>query len=552
MNQMLKKNIDYKKRIVIATVLAVVRLVLTNSQMMFILPFSAPIDDDLYFSWAQNIVAGNWLGEYNYLTLSKYPFFGIYLAVVHKLGIPYLVANCLMWIALAVLCVIAFAPVIKNNWMRLALFTAVIYNPSTYAEHTLRVYRDSIFPILCVAFFVALAGWALRLKKDIRHNIGYIITAGVAMGLAWISREDGYWLLPFGIAAITICIIYIIIDKQLNKKLLRICCGAIPAVITAVFVLTICSINNKYYGVFTLSDFSDGAFADSFGAMTTLSHEEWHPLISVPEDVRMRMYKDCPSFRQFYQYIDQPGSKIKKGYSTRSLGDYKSGQLYWAIRRAANELGIYENRTKAESFWAQLATEVEAMRLVDSNALPQRSSVTPPIKIEYVPDVLTEGLHSIWFVLSWQDMTPYEMDLSDMTTGQIEVWETFLNEQSNYAAVENSHLPYHTPFQSICYKVMEGITWIYRALTIPLLLLALWTVIKGFAAFKYQNFETQLMLFVIPGILAMGIFRTFIIAFMEVAAFDIGTYAMYLGAVYPIVVLVAMLGLSLLKRIEKK
>lgn len=549
---MLKKDVDYKKRIVIAVVLTVIRLILANSQMMFILPFSAPLDDDLYFTWAQNIAAGNWLGDYNYLTLSKYPFFGIYLAFVHKLGIPYLVANCLAWVLLAVLCVMAFSPVIKRNWCRLVLFAAMIYNPSTWAKHTLRVYRDSIFPILCMAFFVALAGWALRLKKDIRHNIGYIITAGVALGLAWISREDGYWLLPFGVAAITICIIYIAIDKKLNKKLLRIASGVIPGTITLIFVLTICSINDNYYDTFILSDFSDGSFARCFGAMTTLSHQDWHPLISVPEDVRMRMYQECPSFRQFYDYIDDEDSLIRKGYSTRDLGDYKSGQLYWGLRRAADELGIYESRSKAEEFWAQLAVEVEAMQAKDPDALPLRSSVTPPIKMEYVPDVLAEGFYSMWYILSWQDMSCYEPSLSDTTTGQIEIWETFLHEQSNYAAVENSYQPYYTPTQKICYAVMDGIAWIYRVLTIPLLIGAIWVVIKGFMAFKYQTFRTQMMLFILPGMLAMGVFRTFIIAFMEVAAFDIGTYAMYLGAVYPIVVLVSVLGVVLFSDIQKK
>jgi hypothetical protein len=259
------------------------------------------------------------------------------------------------------------------------------------------------------------------------------------------------------------------------------------------------------------------------------------------------MYEDCPSFAQFYDYIDKEDSLIKKGYSTASLGDYKSGQLYWGLRRAAEDLGIYDNRTKAESFWAQLAIEVETMRLADPDALPKRSSVTPPVKMEYVPAVLAEGLHSIWFVLSWQDMIPYELELSDVTTGQIDVWESFLNEDSNYAAIENSYLPYHTPIQSLCYRIMEGITWIYRALTIPLLLLAIWTVIKGFLSFKHQTYQIQLMLFILPGMLAMGLFRTFIIAFMEVAAFDIGTYAMYLGAVYPIVVLVSVLGLAMLR-----
>jgi hypothetical protein len=117
-------------------------------------------------------------------------------------------------------------------------------------------------------------------------------------------------------------------------------------------------------------------------------------------------------------------------------------------------------------------------------------------------------------------MRCYEDTVSDITTGQIDIWQDFLHEQSNYAAVEYSDFPYYTPFQHLCYKVMDGITWIYRAATIPLLLLAVWTIIKGFALFKYQIFETQLMLFIIPGMLAMGIFRIFIIAFRDIEDCD--------------------------------
>ena len=544
---MLKKDITVKQGLAIALVLVIIRLVLANSQMMFILPFSAPLDDDLYFSWAQSIAAGNWLGEYNYLTLSKYPFFGIYLAALHKLGIPYLVGNCCMWIMLGAFVVLAFRPVVTKNIYRLVLFAAVIYCPSTYAEHTLRVYRDSIFPILCTMFFVALAGWALRLKKDIVYNTPFLLAAGVALGLAWITREDGFWLLPFGIAAIAICIIYIIIDKQLKNKGVRIALTTIPAVITLIFVLTICNLNNKYYGVFMLSDFDDGSFAECFGTMTSLSHQDWHPLVSVPEDVRMRMYEGCPSFARFYDYIDKPGSKIKKGYATGPDGDYKSGQLYWALRRAADEMGIYDSAPQAQRFWAQLTREVELLRQSDSDALPRRSSLTPPIRAEYVPAVVEEAVHSRWYIITWQGMRCYEDTVSDTYTGQIEVWEKFLNEQSNYSAIEYTDFPYYTDFQWICFIFMDGITWIYRVFTIPFLFAAFYSVIKSFVKFRQLSYEKQILSFVLLGMAFMGVFRIFIIAFMEKAAFDIGTYAMYLGAVYPVVVLICMLGILLLR-----
>ena len=40
----------------------------------------------------------------------------------------------------------------------------------------------------------------------------------------------------------------------------------------------------------------------------------------------------------------------------------------------------------------------------------------------------------------------------------------------------------------------------------------------------------------------MGLFRVFIISYMEISAFGIGTYAMYLGAVFPLVLLIGFVG----------
>lgn len=549
---MQEKDITFKQGLAIALVVAIIRLVLANSQMMLVFPYSAPLDDDLYFAWAQSIAAGKWLGEYNYLTLSKYPFFGIYLAAVHLLGVPVLVANATMWVLLGAVCVWAFAPVVKTNLYRLVLFTAVIYNPASYAEHNLRIYRDAIFPVLCTLFFVSLAGWALRLKDKISRSTPFLVVAGIALGCGWICREDGFWLLPFGIVAIAICIIYIIIDKELKNKGLRIVLTSVPAVITLACVLTICNLNNKYYGVFTLSDFDDGAFAQCFGTMTSLSHKDWHPLVSVPEDVRMRMYDGCPSFKQFYQYLDDEDSSIRRGYRNKEIGDYKSGHLYWGMRRAAQELGIYETAAEAEKFWSQLAAEVEALRIADPDALPRRSSLTPPIRAEYVMPVIGEAVHSRWYVITWQSMRCYEDTVSDITTGGIDMWQDFLHEQANYAAVEYTDFPYYTGFQWMCFKFMNGITWIYRALTVPLLLAAFYSLIRSFLNFTKLTFEKQILSFVLLGMAFMGVFRLFIIAFMEKAAFDIGTYAMYLGAVYPVVILVSVLGLLLWKQPTKE
>lgn len=114
----------------------------------------------------------------------------------------------------------------------------------------------------------------------------------------------------FFIAAAVIGGIFVLADKDLTGRAFRLISAALPAVMTVAVVLTICSINNKYYNVFTLTDFNGGSFADCYGAMTRLSHENWHPLVAVPEDVRQRMYEGCVSFGQFEYYLEE--SNIKK------------------------------------------------------------------------------------------------------------------------------------------------------------------------------------------------------------------------------------------------
>ena len=41
-----------------------------------------------------------------------------------------------------------------------------------------------------------------------------------------------------------------------------------------------CALNQAYYGVFTLSDFSGGAFADAMGAMSRVATDAEDPMLS--------------------------------------------------------------------------------------------------------------------------------------------------------------------------------------------------------------------------------------------------------------------------------
>ena len=85
-----------------------VRLGLTGFQQAYTWVGGAPLDDELMFRAAQSISAGQWLGEYDYLTLSKSMFFPVWLAFLNALHISYLLGGAALWCAAALFAAFAF------------------------------------------------------------------------------------------------------------------------------------------------------------------------------------------------------------------------------------------------------------------------------------------------------------------------------------------------------------------------------------------------------------------------------------------------------------
>ena len=153
---------------VLCALLVCLRLALTGFQQAYIWVGGAPLDDELMFRAANHITAGQWLGAYDYLTLSKAMFFPVWLALLHALHLPYLIGGTALWCGASLLAAFAFSTLwrkkdpAQGRVLTLGLFAALAFLPSSWAAYTLRVYRDNIFPALCLYFFAGMAGMALR------------------------------------------------------------------------------------------------------------------------------------------------------------------------------------------------------------------------------------------------------------------------------------------------------------------------------------------------------------------------------------------------------
>lgn len=553
----LQQDISRRTFWVLVVLVVLVKLVMTRFQMVYVWVGGAPLDDELMFEAARSITADQWLGVYDWLTLSKHMFFAVWLAVCNLLHLPYLAAGQLLTCGAALACAFAFAPVLRRWKSRFALFALLAFSPAATASFTLRVYRDNIFPGLCMLFFAGMCGYALRCRRPVKQSIGWLVLSGVGLGLAWLTREDGVWLLPFAAAGTLILILTALRDKgSLAKKLGRCALLAVPYGLLAAAILVYSAVNYACYGLFAVSDFSSGSFAAAVGAMSRVKAEEWKPLCSVPTDVRMKLYDAVPELKPLEYWLEED-EDLQNSFRNPELDDYQSGSFYWALRKAAWNEGVYDNPQKAEKYWQQVADAINA--LCDSGQLesngPKRSSTTPPIRMEYVPDVLAEGVRSLLHTLTFRDCAPYYADQRSLILPEDEaVYEAYLGQQVNSAARAGSDLPYYSPLQKLVFAGMEAIRLVY-AVGLPVLFAAavVLQIRQGFRLLQLRKQKAiqpgQALLWVLLlGLVAMALLRCFMIAFVEVASFNIGTSTMYLSTVHPLLLLYSGAGILTLWR----
>lgn len=553
----LQQDISCRTFWVLTALVVLIKLVMTRFQTVYVWVGGAPLDDELMFRAAQSITAGQWLGAYDWLTLSKHMFFAVWLAVCNFLHLPYLAAGQLLTCGAALACAFAFAPVLRRWKSRFVVFALLAFSPAATASFTLRVYRDNIFPGLCMLFFAGLCGYALRCRRPVKQGVGWLALSGVGLGLAWLTREDGVWLLPFAAAGTLILILTALRDKgSLAKKLGRCALLAVPYGLLAAAILVYSAVNYACYGLFAVSDFSSGSFAAAVGAMSRVKAEEWKPLCSVPTDVRMKLYDAVPQLQPLEYWLEED-EDLQNSFRNPELDDYQSGSFYWALRKAAWNEGVYDTPQTAAAYWQQVADAINA--LCDSGELesngPKRNSTTPPVRMEYVTDVLAEGVNSLVHTLTFRDCAPYYADQRSLILSEDQtVYESYLGQQVNSAAQAGSELPYYSPLQKLVFTVMEAVRLVY-AVGLPVLFVTA-VVLQVRQGIKLLQLRKQkaiqpgqaLLWVLLLGLLAMALLRCFMIAFVEVASFNIGTSTMYLSTVHPLLLLYSGAGILTLWR----
>ena len=469
----LKRDISARFLWGLALAAVAVKLILCSQQLFEAVPLASTIDDGLMMRLATSIREGNWLGEYGYLTLGKHSFFALWLAFLNVLHVNFLVGGQLLYAAACLVLLAAVKPLFCTNAARGLVFLAVLWLPASWAQFTLRVYRDNIYPALVLLALGGLVGAFCRFAQPAKKAVPYYVVAGAALAAAWLCHEDNALLLPFVGCAAAVYLVFLFTFKTAGQKRAKLALLLLPLALWAGGITAWKAMNYRYYGRFIVSDFSQGEFADAMGALTRVAPGAQQRYIPIPYQTRQMLYEISPTFALLQPYIETTHNYERYGLAHRS--EFMANGIHWMLREAAANAGVYATPETARAFWQAVADEVNAA--CDAGEVPagrKHSGVFSPVKAEYILPSLEKFGDEAAELLLFRQTSP-RAELSRMPAWQAGQWQGFLHAPFSTAAVAGTAQPYFGGVRAAAYTLLDAVTWCMRVLVWPMLALAvLW------------------------------------------------------------------------------
>ncbi len=336
-------------------------------------------DDRLFMNQAQSIHAGEWLGEFDELTLAKGPTYSMFLALSAASGLP-LQLNQLIFHSIACLVFIwAVSPWFRRAGWRIGLFTVLLFDPhSMSAELMGRVLRSGIHPALTLFMFAGLTGLVARARYLPKHLVGWATLTAVAGVCFWFSREEGVWAVPSVLLLLGVATLH---GWQARERVERFRFLGTVWVLPAILFLggqnLLRAVNHHHYGVWIGVDVMEGSFPAAYGALTRVTNPDPIPGVPTTRATRELIYEVSPTFAQLKSRIENEmlpkwrGAGWKRYPHARAGEEIRHGWFSWAIREAAHKAGVYADAPTAERFWQDVADEVNTA--VEEGRLPGSS-----------------------------------------------------------------------------------------------------------------------------------------------------------------------------------
>ena len=418
-------------------------------------------DDWIMVHMADALRSGQWLGEYNDLTLTKGMFFPFYLAVLNFLRLSYLSVSALLYTVSCMIFVYALRPLLKKYWACFTLYLVLLWNPVSYSVQAFqRVYRNSISYIQVLLIFGGLLALWLRRKESVKKQILWLLTAAVGMVTFFYTREDAIWVEPFLLVFLLVYLgtMFFSWKKEHRREYVG------KAVLVLLPFLSvwgagqlIAQENDNHYNIRLTNELQKGGFAEMYKSMMAVKPEEDIPGVTMTREKIARMCDECPTLEKLEPYIQS--SRLYWAGSGENEKDWevRDGWVFWIFRTALAQVGYYTDGETVNQVCLQIRDELEAAmdegRLTRQATMP--STYMSPWREGYLGDLFGALGKAIAYTTTYDEMEtlvylysePDEnggIPLFERMTGDKAVWyESDLVEMAGWYA---------------SYEGMEGVT----------------------------------------------------------------------------------------------
>jgi hypothetical protein len=313
-------------------------------------------DDAWFLSNAEKILAGQWLGAFNQMTLIKGLGYSYILALNNLMGVPITLTLAIIYLIACFFFISVLRKIGLDKITALIIFALLIFQPSLFPT---RIIRDNVYFSLLL---ISLSGLLYASVCDTeKHRIKILVSSGLCFGMFWITREEGVWVLP-GFAAIILFFLYK--NRKVRGKLkLVIKSLLIYFFFSLVFPVATAFVNYFTYDSFQNVDFKNPSFVSAINALNKVDIGKELQYLPVSQKKRAAIYKVSPAFRELEPYLEDEMNGWKDhGCATyeHTCGDYAGGWFVWALRDGAASLGYYKNPTLAASYFERIAEEIKS------------------------------------------------------------------------------------------------------------------------------------------------------------------------------------------------
>ena len=334
-------------------------------------------DGQLFVNLGMSIASGDWLGDYNELTLIKGVGYPAFLGLGNLTGLPLNMVQALTYFVASWYFSKTISILGNSELLFWTILVGLLLAPPIYDTSGSSILREHFYTATVLVVFAAL--FRLVFFKQQKIVFTDVFVFGLSLGVLWLTREESVWVIPAMLAAVGIGLLDArnqSLRPNLKKKYFSI---ALSCLLALTLVCLVGLQNRSSYGRFVINELKEPPFQSAMTALRRAAFPDWRPYVPVPREARFRIYQQSPTFAQLQPFLDPKQGTPPWQFGCEQLpqtcGDLAGDWFAYAVRDGAAKIGAHASANTAAQFYSNIADEVESAcdngRLECTDLLPR-------------------------------------------------------------------------------------------------------------------------------------------------------------------------------------